>query len=60
MATAEAKAVEWNLRRAAAILGKDDSGLDALARDVAAAAERTSPTRPDRRFPNTNQAANCW
>ena len=54
----DAKAVEWNLRRAATILGKDDAGLDALARDVAAG--KTAPVRPDRRFPNTNQAANCW
>ena len=46
------------VQRAAAILGKSEEGIDKLAADLAAS--KTVPVRPDRRFPNTNQAANCW
>ena len=60
MSSTEQKIVEWNLRRAAQILGKSEEGLDRLAADVAASAAKSVPVRPDRRFPNTNQAANCW
>jgi hypothetical protein len=47
----------------AASLGKPDHELaDDQLKALAAIAEssKLTPTRPDRRFPNTNQVNNCW
>lgn len=54
-------------REGAAMLGKDPEAADAaLPQDWlnaiawSASANPTTPTRMDRRFPNVNQANNCW
>ncbi len=52
-------ATESQLKHAAAMSGKTDEGLDAWAA-ASAKVPATHLTRVDRRFPNTNQASNCW